>query len=80
MLVDPQIMMIFLLFVFVNSVSGFWMRGCEDSVAREKRIFCYGDSSNCQERLYQNVVKTEKECEKKVNFLLPVSHSTFVNL
>ena len=78
MLVDPQIMMIFLL--FVNSVSGFWMRGCEDSVARAKRIFCYGDSSNCQERLYQNVVTTEKECEKKVNIFSTISHSTFVNL
>ena len=54
---------LFLLLV-INSVTAFWMRGCEDSVKREKKVSCLGD--NCQERLYQNSVKTQKECEKKV--------------
>ena len=57
-----QIVMFFLL--FINSVTAFWMRGCEDSVKRAKKVSCLGD--NCQERLYQNSVKTQKQCEKKV--------------
>ena len=59
---STKIVLFFLL--FKNSVTAFWMRGCEDSVKREKPVSCLGD--NCQERIYQNSVKTQKECEKKV--------------
>ena len=69
LLVDPQIVMYFLLLLNCASVSAFWMRGCEDPVVRAKRVSCRGEPSNCQERLYQNSVKTEKECEQKVNIM-----------
>ena len=56
------------------------MRGCEDPVVRAKRVSCRGEPSNCQERLYQNSVKTEKECEMKVNFMSTGTLSSFRNL
>ena len=45
-------------------------RGCDEFKRTEespKKVSCYDENLNCQEKVYLNSVKTQKECEMKVS-------------